>query len=148
TLGDQLLEAVPAGLLLCGALPALHLAVRAHRAEPTVPRMRAAAARGRRHAARAHVGAPASGRWCAGPRTRAGAARAGLLETDVDLGDLEFARGAARHLDRDGLVAFAAEQGTADRRLVGELVFEGLGLGRADDRVLDRLARLLVLDVD
>src|SRR6476469_1737678 len=72
---------------------------------------------------------------------------ASLLQADVDLGDLELARGTARDLHGDGLVAFVPDQRAADRRLVGELVLVGLGLGRADDRVLDRLAGLLVLAV-
>ena len=46
------------------------------------------------------------------------------------------------------VAALVAEQRLADRRLVGELVLRRVGLGRADDRVLDRLAGLLVLDVD
>ena len=38
-----------------------------------------------------------------------------LLEADVDLGDLELARGAARHLHGDRLVALAPEQRAARR---------------------------------
>ena len=71
-----------------------------------------------------------------------------LLHADVDLCDLELARGSSGNLHRNGLVALAAKQRTSDRRLVGELVLGGLGLGGADDRVARRLARLLVLDVD
>src|SRR5207248_8484421 len=40
------------------------------------------------------------------------------------------------------------DQRLADRRLVGQAVLGGIGLGRSDDRVLDGLAGLLVLDVD
>ena len=47
---------------------------------------------------------------------------ASLLQADVDLGDLQLARGAARHLHGDRLVALAPDQRAADRRLVGELV--------------------------
>src|SRR4051794_25607431 len=87
-------------------------------------------------------GSPGSGAW--GLPLIA----ASLLQADVDLRDLELARRTARHLHRDGLVAFAADQCAADRRLVGELVLVGLGLGRAHDRVLDGLAGLFVFDVD
>ena len=66
----------------------------------------------------------------------------------LDLGDLQFLLRAARNLDRDDVVALVAEQGFADRRLVGELVLERVGLGRADDLELLRVVGLLVLDVD
>ena len=61
---------------------------------------------------------------------------------------LSLRAGPRGHLHRDDLVALVAEQRLADRRLVGELVLGRVGLGRADDRVLHRLAGLLVLDVD
>ena len=41
-----------------------------------------------------------------------------------------------------------ADQGFADRRLVGELVLERVGLGRADDLEFLRVAGFLVFDVD
>src|ERR687893_301004 len=66
---------------------------------------------------------------------------------DVDLRDLELARGAARHGHGDDLVALAAEQRLAHGRLVREAPVRGIGLGRADDLVLRRLVGLLVLDV-
>ena len=50
--------------------------------------------------------------------------------------------------DADLFAALAADQRLADRRLVGELVLRRVGLGRADDRELERACRLLVLDVD
>src|ERR1700684_3121362 len=71
-----------------------------------------------------------------------------LLQADVDLRDLQLARRAARDLDGARLVALVSDQRAADRRLVGELRLLRLRLGRAHDRVLDRLARLFVLDVD
>src|SRR5215212_1310469 len=71
-----------------------------------------------------------------------------LLRDRLDLGDLELALGAPGDGDLDLLVAAVAEQGLADRGLVGQAVGRRVGLGRADDRVLDRLAGLLVLDVD
>jgi hypothetical protein len=69
------------------------------------------------------------------------------VEAYVDLGDLELARGTAGHLHGDGLVAFAPEQRAPHGRLVGELVLLRLGLGGANDRVLDRLAGFFILDV-
>src|SRR5205085_10320114 len=75
------------------------------------------------------------------PRSRS---RGALLEPDVDLGDLELARGAARDLHGDGLVALAADERAADGRLVGKPVLLRARLGGADDRVLDRLAGLFV----
>ena len=62
--------------------------------------------------------------------------RPGLLEPDVDLGDLEPALLAVRQGDVDDLVALAADQRLADRRLVGQLALGRVGLGRADDREL------------
>ena len=47
-----------------------------------------------------------------------------------------YSSGAARRRDRDLLALLAAEQGLADRALVGEAVVLRVGLGRADDRVL------------
>jgi hypothetical protein len=41
-----------------------------------------------------------------------------------------------------------SQQRLADRRLVGELLLRRVRLGRADDRVLVAVARLLILDVD
>src|SRR5829696_10404229 len=65
----------------------------------------------------------------------------------LDLRDLELARGAAGHLHADRLAALVADQGTANRGLVRELVLGGVRLGGADDLELRRLVRLLVLDV-
>src|SRR5690349_4249120 len=70
------------------------------------------------------------------------------LEPDLDLRDLELALGAAGHGDLDDLVALVPDERLPDRRLVRQAVLGRLGLGRADDRVLDRLPGLLVLDVD
>src|SRR4051812_24935319 len=70
------------------------------------------------------------------------------LHADVDLRDLELALGTAGHRHLDDLAALVAQQRLANGRLVGELHVGRLGLGGADDRVLDRLSRLLVLDVD
>src|SRR5215210_7853395 len=67
---------------------------------------------------------------------------------DFDLRDLELAGLAVGQLHGHLVVALVADQGLADGRLVGELVLGRVGLGRADDRVLERLARRLVLDVD
>ena len=66
----------------------------------------------------------------------------------LDLGDFQFLLRPARNLDGDHVVALAADQRFADRRLVGELVLERVGLGRADDLEFLRVAGLLVLDVD
>src|SRR3954466_4609778 len=65
----------------------------------------------------------------------------------VDLGDLELDL-AARGADLDHVALLVAEQRLAHRRLVGEPLVGRVGLGRADDRVGDGLARVLVLDVD
>src|SRR3954470_932064 len=65
----------------------------------------------------------------------------------VNLGDLELEL-AAGHGDGDHVVSLAAQQRLADRGLVGEPLVRRVGLGRADDRVRRRLARLVVLDVD
>ena len=46
------------------------------------------------------------------------------------------------------VAALVADQRLADRRLVRELVLGRVGLGRADDLELARVAGLLVLDVD
>src|SRR6266516_6113298 len=67
---------------------------------------------------------------------------------DVDLGDLQLALLAAGQRDVDGVAALVPEERLADRRLVGQLLLRGVGLGRADDRVLVAAAGLLVLDVD
>ena len=66
----------------------------------------------------------------------------------LDLGDLELALRAARHLDGDHVAALVADERLADRRLVGELALGRIGLGRPDDLELPRVAGLLVLDVD
>src|ERR1035437_2329 len=58
----------------------------------------------------------------------------------LDVHDLELEL-AARRCDLDGLALLAAHDRLADRRLVRELVLGGIGLGRADDVVLDRLVR-------
>ena len=52
---------------------------------------------------------------------------------------------AARSRDLDGLALLAADDRAADGRLVRELVLGRVGLGRADDEVLDRLVRVQVL---
>src|SRR5215213_2990593 len=65
-----------------------------------------------------------------------------------DLGDLELALRTARHLDGDDVAALVTDQRFADRRLVRELRLRGIGLGRADDLELLRIAGLLVLDVN
>src|SRR5262249_29891661 len=49
----------------------------------------------------------------------------------LDLRDFELLLRPARRLDLDDVVALVAEQGFADRRLVGELVLDRVGLGRA-----------------
>src|SRR3954452_3456460 len=64
-----------------------------------------------------------------------------------DLGDLELAPGSARHLDGDHVAALVADEGLADRRLVGELALGQVGFRRPDDLELLRVAGLLVLDV-
>src|ERR1700733_11067073 len=66
----------------------------------------------------------------------------------LDLGDFEFFLRPARNLDGDHVVALAADQGFADRRLVGELVLDRVGLGGADDLEFLRVAGFLVFDVD
>ena len=68
------------------------------------------------------------------------------LGGDFDLGDLQHAH-AARGRHPNLLATLVAEQRLADGRLVGQLQFGRVGLGRPDDRVLGRLAGL-VLDVD
>src|SRR6266511_3115038 len=65
-----------------------------------------------------------------------------------DLGDLELALGTAGDLDGDHVAALVADEGLADRRLVGELALRGVGLGRTHDLELPRVARLLVLYVN
>src|ERR1700726_3570386 len=76
-----------------------------------------------------------------GPSVPLMAAR--LLEPYVDLRDLELARGAARHLHGDRLVAFAPDQRAPYGRLVREQLFLRGRLGGPDDRVLYRFAGLL-----
>src|SRR5919198_195388 len=56
----------------------------------------------------------------------------------LDFQDLELER-AAGCADLDGLALLLADDRLADRRLVRQLVLRGVGLGRADDVVLDRL---------
>ena len=63
----------------------------------------------------------------------------------LDVHDLVL-QGAARGRDLDGLALLAAQDRPADRRLVRELVLGGVRLGRADDRVLDRLLRVDVAE--
>src|SRR5215210_8642540 len=67
---------------------------------------------------------------------------------DFDLGDLELAGLAVGQLHGHLVVALVADEGLAHGGLVGELALGRVGLGRAHDRVLQRLARPLVLDVD
>src|SRR5689334_12195533 len=62
-----------------------------------------------------------------------------------DLGDLELALGTARDLDGDDVAALVADEGLPDRRLVGELALGRIGLRRAHDLELLRVAGLLVL---
>src|SRR6185295_18590245 len=62
--------------------------------------------------------------------------------------DFEFFLRAARDFDRDHVIALAADQGFADRRLIREFVLERVGLGRADDLKFLRVAGFLVFDVD
>src|SRR5437763_4420639 len=61
----------------------------------------------------------------------------------LDVHDLELDR-PARRGDVDGLALLLAHDRLADRRLVRELVLRRIGLGGADDVVLDRLVRLHV----
>src|SRR5689334_20208802 len=58
-----------------------------------------------------------------------------------DLEDLELEL-AARRSDLDRLALFLADDRLAHRRLVRELVLGGVGLGGADDVVLERLLRV------
>ena len=58
----------------------------------------------------------------------------------LDLGDLQFLLRPARDLDGDHVAALVADQRLADRRLVGELLLERVGLGRADDLEFLRVA--------
>jgi hypothetical protein len=75
-----------------------------------------------------------------------GATSTPRLGGDFDLGDLQHAHAAGgRHPDL--LATLATEQRLTDGRLVGQLQLGRVGLGRPDDRVLGRLAGL-VLDVD
>src|SRR5207245_5566333 len=65
----------------------------------------------------------------------------------LDVQDLVLER-SARRGDLDDLALLAAHDRLADRRLVRELVRRGIGLGRADDAVLDGLVRVHVLQAD
>src|SRR3954469_14010003 len=73
--------------------------------------------------------------------------RRGTRRSALDLRDLELALRAARDGNRHHVVALVSEQRLADRRLVRQLHLARVGLGRADDLVLDGLLRLLILDV-
>src|SRR5438094_1011219 len=73
------------------------------------------------------------------------AVRDGLRRLDVHDLELELA---ARGGDLDGVALLAAHDRLADRRLVRQLVLGGIGLGRADDAVLDGLVRVHVLQAD
>src|SRR4029450_555137 len=59
----------------------------------------------------------------------------------LDLHDLELELRAAGRRDLHGLALLAAHDRLADRRLVRELPIGRVGLGRADDEVLDGLLR-------
>src|SRR5215211_4607770 len=83
-------------------------------------------------------------RACSVKRSNTSATRLGLRRLDVENPELQ---GAARRGDLDRLALLAPEDRLPDRRFVRELVPGGIGLGGADDVVLDRLPRVDVLEL-
>ena len=114
---------------------------RSHLAPLRWPRSRAAVHRA------PLCGAGATDAFAPGARRPAGETAPSAPYARLDVHDLELQR-AARGRDLDDLALLAAENRLADRRLVREPVLGRVRLRRADDRVLDRLVRVHVLQAD